>query len=191
MPADRGTTWSLTCNLKNISRSTVESCISNAQAQGWGVQGQIEQGEEGTQHYQLMLKTPQVRFSAVKKVFPTAHIELARNAQALQQYVHKEESRVEEFKTIENAFVTWKTVRDKFFEWYVQNYDVEFPPTDDQKLMYYDKFIGISIAEGMEVDLIGVNPQYRSCILRYWDSYIRRQTDRQTDKQEVSLPTIS
>lgn len=48
---------------------------------GWSLQGQFEQGEEtGTRHFQGMLKTgQQVRFAAVKKVFPRGHIEPARN----------------------------------------------------------------------------------------------------------------
>lgn len=41
-----------------------------------------------------MVKTPQVRFSAVKKLFPRGHIEIARNPAALATYVGKEETRV-------------------------------------------------------------------------------------------------
>lgn len=65
-----------------------------ARQRGWKVDGQLEKGENGTPHYQLILKTPQVRFSAVKKAFPRAHIEVARNVQALEQYVKKDETRV-------------------------------------------------------------------------------------------------
>ena len=201
---DRGTTWSLTCNLKEVKRDYVDHCIQNARSLGWGVEGQLEQGDGGTQHYQLLLKTPQVRFSAVKRVFPTAHIELARNVAALQAYVHKEDTRVESLKKVEVSFLTWPQVRDKFFDWLLSTYDVfAMDADDDRKLSHWDEFIGISIEEGMNVDLIGVNPQHRSCILRYWTSYLRRQivmqTDRQTisvdnrqtDSQECTLPTIS
>ena len=71
---------------------------------------------------------------------------------------------------------------------------------EDDKLAKWDEFIGLSIEEGMEVDVMGVNPQYRSCIIRYWDSYARRGVELsrqtsvdkigQTDKQEVSLPIV-
>jgi len=198
----RASAWSVTCNLKTISRSSIDACIDNAKASGWGVEGQLERGSEGTEHYQLLVKTPQVRFSAVKRVFPTAHIEPARNVAALQAYVHKPETRVEALKSVAVSFLTWKQVRDKFFEWLVLNYDVQSAGVlDEERLRYWDEFIGLSIQEGMEVDTIGVNPQYRSCILKYWTSYVRRQTDRQTDNisvdkdrqtdsQECSLPTI-
>lgn len=65
-----------------------------AQQRGWKIYGQEEIGENGTPHLQLMVKTPQVRFPQVKRVFPRAHIEPARNVTALRQYVEKEETRV-------------------------------------------------------------------------------------------------
>lgn len=201
MRGHRSSAWSVTCNLKTVSRSTVDACIDAAKANGWGVEGQLEQGEEGTQHYQLMVKTPQVRFAAVKRVFPTAHIEPARNVSALKTYVHKVDTRVETLKSVEVSFLTWSQVRDKFFQWVVETKDVLSSGfLDEDRLRVWDEFIGLSIEEGMNVDLIGVNPQHRSCILRYWESYVRRQLDkrqtelsvdkRQTDSQEVSLPTI-
>ena len=82
----RSNIWSLTINNPTADD---EECIQLARQKGWKVEGQKEVGKEGTPHYQLMLKTPQVRFSAVKKLFPRAHIEIARNATALAQYVTK------------------------------------------------------------------------------------------------------
>lgn len=197
----RGTAWSVTCNLKTISRLTVDACMDTARSLGWGVEGQIEQGAEGTEHYQLLVRTPQVRFSAVKKVFPTAHIELARNVKALEQYVHKEETRVESIRAVEVTFLTYPQVRNKFFTWYVDQYSPPKPSMQhDECLEHWDRFIGLSIEEGMEVDLIGMNPQHRGCIAKYWKYYIvrelvKRQTevrsqDSQTDVQEVTLPTV-
>lgn len=89
---DRGTCWSLTIN--NPTQDD-EDAIHIARQKGWKVEGQKERGEQGTEHYQLMLRTPQVRFSAVKKQFPRAHIELARNPSALATYVSKEETRLQ------------------------------------------------------------------------------------------------
>lgn len=197
----RGTAWSVTCNLKTISRDTVDACLDTARALGWGVEGQLEVGdEEGTPHYQLLVRTPQVRFANVKKVFPTAHIELARNRKALQQYVHKEEGRVETLKSIEVTFLTYAQVRNQFFRWLVDNnrhHSVYRDP--EERLRVWDEFIGLSLEEGMECDMIGMNPQHRGCISKYWRHYIvrevssrqteeRRQVDRQTDR--VSIPTI-
>lgn len=198
---DRGTSWSVTCNLKTVARSTVDACIDRARAEGWGVEGQIEEGEEGTQHYQLLVKTPQVRFSAVKKVFPTAHIELARNVKALQQYVHKEDTRVEALRTVEVSFLTYAQVRDRFFEWLYETQFIAMTTNDhDERLALWDRFIGLSIEEGMNCDLIGMNPQQRGCIAKYWRHYIARvansrQTEErsqlQTDSQDVYVPTFT
>lgn len=185
MPTDRATRWSVTVNLKTVSRVTAEECIARARQAGWTVIGQLEQGESGTEHFQLAVATPQVRFSAVKKMFPTAHIEVAKDWNALMAYCQKEDTRKEELKTIE-MYPTWKLVRDKFFEWLV-GHSLGQVGNEVERFELWDRFIGASIQEGLEVDMIGVNPQYRSAINRYWDSYIRRQTDRQTE-QNVVVP---
>lgn len=63
--------------------------------EGWKLDGQQEKcPETGKLHYQGFLKTKQVRFSSVKKVFPKAHIEKARDEVALKKYVHKKATRV-------------------------------------------------------------------------------------------------
>lgn len=174
-----------------------------ARSKGWGVEGQLEVGEEGTQHYQLMVKTPQERFAALKKVFPTAHIEVARNRKALEQYVHKEETRVEALKSIDVTFLTYPQVRAQFFRWLVDEcLHLSLYRDPDDRLAQWDRFIGLSIEEGMNVDLIGMNPQHRGCISKYWRHYIayelsrrqteeRRQEDRQTEEQSVAVPIIT
>lgn len=87
----RGNCWSVTINNPTTED---DECIEVARMRGWSVGGQPEEGEkERTPHYQLVVRTPQVRFSAVKKAFPRAHIELARNPTALEKYCHKEETR--------------------------------------------------------------------------------------------------
>lgn len=172
------------------------ACANNPK---WSVEGQLEKGStsEGKLHYQLMVKTPQVRHSALRKAFPSCHIEEARNAKALENYVHKEETRVGEFKTVVPTFIKWEVLRSKFFEWLVKTEDVGIHSYqhDYERLAKWDEFIGLSIEEGMEVDLMGVNPQYRSCISRYWTSYVRRQidTDRQTfvDESQTDTPVLS
>lgn len=199
----RATAWSVTCNLKNVTRSRVDDCITAARTLGWGVEGQLERGdEEGTEHYQLLVRTPQVRFSAVKKVFPTAHIEPAKNVKALEQYVHKEDTRVEALRNIEVTFLTYPQVRLQFFEWLVNNsLHLSLYRDPDDRLAQWDRFIGLSIEEGMHCDLIGMNPQHRGCISKYWFHYIayeqtrrqthdRRQPDSQTTLDSVSVPII-
>ena len=61
-------------------------------------------GEGRNPHYQLMVKTPQVRFSAVRKMFPRAHVEAAREPSALKRYVGKVESRVGALPTSQEMY---------------------------------------------------------------------------------------
>lgn len=86
----RASMWSVTIN--NPTPEDEES-INLARQRGWKVSGQLERGEHGTIHYQLAVQTPQIRFSAVKKAFPRAHIEVAKSPLALLNYVAKEETR--------------------------------------------------------------------------------------------------
>lgn len=90
-PMDRSSCWSLTINNPEVDDY---QAIEEARSRGWKVEGQLEKGENGTPHLQLMLRTPQVRFAAVKKAFPRAHIEIAKSPVALAKYVSKEETRV-------------------------------------------------------------------------------------------------
>lgn len=159
----------------------------------WSLEGQIEQGHstDDKLHAQLYLKTEQTRGTRIAKFFPNCYIDEARNPFALKSYVHKTDTRVAEFKTVENRSPQWSVVCDRMFDWYVSEHAelLGMNVMDEEKMKYWDCFIGISLEEGMRIDVIGVNPQYRSCIMKYWSSYIRlalrRQIDRQ-DKQTVS-----
>lgn len=185
----RATHWSVTINLKNVSHSTAEECIARARQRDWRVFGQLEQGDSGTEHYQLAVATPQVRFAAVKKVFPTAHIEVAKDWNALLAYCSKEETRVDTLKNVSTGYISWSQLRNMFFD-HVREVQVEHVTDAEERTREWDIFIGLCIQRGFEVDVMGVNPQYRSCIQRYWNSYLRRQTDRQTESNVV-VPTIS
>jgi len=182
-PCDMKTTrWSITYWLTDgRTRETLDAHVQ-AMPQDWALEGQIEQGLDSQQrlHAQLYLKTPQTRGSRVVKFFPNCHVEEARNRFALENYVHKEDTRVAEFKTVENRSPQWHVVRDKFYEWYVEAHadQLAYKVDDEEKLKYWDIFIGISLEDGMNIDVIGVNPQYRSCIMKYWHNMIRRVLSR-------------
>lgn len=198
----KSTTWSLTYWLtEGRTIETLNGLVADMPT-NWSLEGQIEQGYDSQDrlHAQLMLKTEQTRGTKVAKHFPSTHISEARNKFALKTYVHKEVTRKGEFKTIENRSPQWAVVVDKFFDWVVKGlYYSQHERDDDKKLEAWDAFIGISIVEGMRIDVIGVNPQYRSCIMRYWSSYyevaLKRvepspSVDRQTDKTEESSPSV-
>lgn len=98
---NRASCWSVTIN--NPTDADYEN-MEHARQRGWKVEGQLEKGEEGTPHLQLMVRTPQVRFSAVCKMFPRAHVEPARNVAALSTYVHKEKGRVAPIPTGSDSY---------------------------------------------------------------------------------------
>jgi len=158
----------------------------------WHVEGQIEQGHDSQDrlHAQLFLKTEQTRGTKVQKYFPECYLDEARNPFALKNYVHKKDTRVAEFKTVENRSPQWSVVADRFFEWIVSDRPRAInAQTDDERMAYWDEFIGLSIQEGMRVEIIGVNPQYRSCVMRYWDSFIIASERRLSEKTSIDKKT--
>lgn len=203
MTTERASTWSLTINNPT---SDDEECMNIARSKGWRLDGQLEVGKEGTPHYQIMLKTPQVRFSAIKKVFPRAHIEIARNSQALANYVNKEETRVADLPGDNNKYPS----TSRFFD-LVWDVIEEFPNGEHfrdlcprtgnfPKSIRDDVLFAatrILIERGYHVETMAVN----NLILNSWRWFhrslrLRRQADRQTqDASEtvsiVSVPTIN
>lgn len=202
---DRASCWSLTIN------NPTEQDLKPTLPAKWTLQGQIEKGEEeGTEHFQGMLTTPQVRFSAVKKIFPRAHIEVPRNRQALEKYVHKEDTRVAVVATqqsnIPTLFDYQHTVagvwNDDDFRTFGER-ELEANPRqsmDDIALAYVDSIVAADIERGLcGVEYIAINPMWRSAWKKFWRSLVRRernkpadsQTDRQTDdEKEESEPTV-
>lgn len=187
----RGTIWSVTIN--NPTKEEVECTLPP----GWALEGQYEKGAEGTTHFQGLLKTTQVRFSAVKRQFPRAHIELARNERALKEYVHKEETRVGEFTPIRtpNIFevqtsicvlwdnIEYEDIRDRLADIHKK----------DAIMLYVDALVDRMIRNGARgIEFISINPMWRSSWSRHAHAILRRhkkhpttpvETDRQTDTE--------
>jgi len=197
--SDRATCWSVTINnpVKND-----EEFIAAARQRGWKVEGQLERGENGTPHYQLIVRTPQVRFSAVKKAFPRAHIEVARNPTALASYVKKAETREGELPQTESKYPTqaayFKMVVEELYDvekdlridftdgnWYKEDRRAD----NEQRLLdALDEATRILILRGYHVETLAVNPQTRSAWKKFGMAIIRRSmaeisADRQTDRQ--------
>lgn len=95
----KGRNWSITIN--NPTQDDYAQ-IEVLKSKGWVKEwkGQLEQGENGTPHIQAYLKTDNVKFSMIKKALPRSHIEVARNAVALRQYVVKPETRIGQLNQI-------------------------------------------------------------------------------------------
>lgn len=186
MEQQRATCWSLTINNPT---EVDEEAIALARQRGWKVDGQKECGKEGTVHYQLALNTPQVRFSAVKKVFPRAHIEIARNPQALHQYVNKDDTAIGKLASSSEMYPSQAKVWDMWYEWrQTEQHDLIGRPDllDD-----FDLFVCVYIKKGYYIEQIAVNPQTRSAIKSYGGAILARSeklfADRQTDKTKARL----
>lgn len=202
-PCDMKTNkWCITYWLTDGRTIETLNDLVAAMPSNWALEGQIEQGYDSDDklHAQLFLKTEQTRGTKIIKYFPNCYVDEAKNPFALKNYVHKIDTRVAEFKTVENRSPQWTQVCDKFFDWLLITHDypsqvkeeTEFGQ-ESPRLQLWDQFINLSISEGMRLELIGVNPQYRSAIKRYWIGFIdaakTRQTsvDRQTDRQELNI----
>lgn len=184
---DRGTCWSLT-----INNPTEEDRHDIAMLpMGWTIRGQEEKGEQGTLHLQLMLKTPQVRFSAVKKQFPRAHIEKARNEQALSQYVVKSDTRVSAL-TVDKKFLSVPQLWVKFAEYIHDICDDAKRPLwlewdSDDWLAVFDKAGKKLIHAGYHIELQLVNPQIRSAVKNYGEQIFLRSSQ---EIQMSSTPSV-
>jgi len=157
-----------------------------------------------------MLKTPQVRFSAVKKHFPRAHIEIARNVVALQQYVTKQDTRQSGLPTSQEKYPSlsklWVLVYHEFTALNYLDRSSWEPDTlwhretaGRPTLELFDDAIHRLIRKGYHVESLAVNPATRSMFKTYWSSLFCRvvqeltETDRQTDtrlEDEVTIPTL-
>jgi len=166
MTTTKASVWSVTIN--NPTAEDEEE-ISLARQKGWQVDGQMEKGDNGTPHYQLIVRTGQVRFSAVKKQFTRAHIEVCRNPTALQQYVHKEDTRTGELKT-DNKF--YPSLSKTWHLWYL----FADGSTSDGKWMWWtpaqveanwNDFLKDAIQNGYHIEGIAVNPSTVCCIRRF------------------------
>jgi len=196
--------------MKTVSKSTADECINQARAKGWKVEGQLEQGENGTQHYQLLVRTPQTRFSAIKKMFPTAHIEQARNVDALREYVNKTDTRAGSLPTQNDKYpsitkmweIFWDHVLNK--DWFFRSAaEIKFyaedciPRGEKQRLEWLDETAAHYIKRGYYIEQHIVNPQVRSSFAKFGRELCIRtlqklveDADRQTDRQVEFLPQV-
>jgi len=91
---DRGSHWSITV----FDETEMARLHDRTGFPAWlkEVKGQMEIAPTtGAKHFQGYLHTSQQRFSTIKKFLPTAHIEKARDINALKIYVNKDDTAVE------------------------------------------------------------------------------------------------
>ena len=152
-------------------------------------EGQTEKGENGTPHIQGMLITKSVKFSAVKRQFNRAHIEIARNASALAKYVHKEETRIGELKTTKVATVLdLNRVIDDVIRIHEDRMLRSYETVDeavDRLEKIYGEVAGIKLldlcvrylidTDYYGIEYIGANPSIRATWKLYWKNILKRE----------------
>lgn len=174
---ERANLWEVTIN--NPTDSDRE-CLSLAMQKGWKVIGQKEVGENGTPHWQMAIRTPQVRFSAVKKMFPRGHISVARSAPALLKYVTKEQTRAGDLPTQQDKYPSLSKFWDLVFQYLngLEKDGLDYVALEEGKVRFYDEgrerlyrkapltmldeAMRNLIVRGYHVEGIGCNPNTRS-----------------------------
>lgn len=151
----------------------------------------MEVGKEGTPHYQGFLKTPnKPAFSTVKKALPRAHIEPARMPKKLENYVHKEETRVAlvdgKKSEIPTLFAYQGAVASRL---HVHEIDVllrRLPQDKDYQEnvwtvvhKFIDNVVKDDIMAGVRgVEFIAINPMWLTSWKRFWREIISRENGR-------------
>jgi len=189
---------------------TVEEWIHAARARGWRVTGQVEKAPTtGMLHYQLMLSTPQTRFSAIKSAFPTAHIEIAKRKIALSQYVVKEDTRVADLPQEDEKYPTTAKFWNLVYQHHNTGNTSGWDESDEDAVRFYDvnrqkeleanplAFLDMTAADlirrGYVIDSHITNPAIRSFWNKFYPEvlYRTRAVDRQTDRQKDRLAKVA
>lgn len=194
----KSTFWSLTIN---NPCDLDEENINLARQKRWRVEGQKEKGANGTEHYQLLLHTPSVRFSAVKKAFPRAHIEIAKNVFALSQYVKKAETRIDSLKKESDKYPSlskfWDLVSIELFNPKLNPLGLPASLRGKDILLHaFDIACSILIRKGYFIESMASNPQVRSSFSKYGFSILERSAKnivlgQGQDNSSKNIPDIS
>lgn len=184
--SESGTVWSITINNPNEEdREALKAWPSFVKE----LIGQDEVGENGTLHFQGMVKTKYtVKFSALKKWVSRAHIEKCRNSKALEQYVQKAETAVENTQVRMSESVSENkeyVIPSKFPRLVVKKakeyFDKEDWRVDGKWFDIYEDYTTKSfqdavvnatiremIKEGWHIELLAVNPQVMKALQKYF-----------------------
>lgn len=188
--------WSITIN--NPTAADLESW-KHAKMLHWvkDVIGQLERGECGTLHIQGILKTDKVRFAQVKKAFPRAHIEVARNEIALTNYCGKEETRVASIVAAKVATASdiQSELLNRVMIWLEDHYPGKSLHDREVEMMitkhwetFLDSAVNVLICKGYYGAEFSVcNPQIRSAYRRYMYSMLKRQMDAEEKENKNDL----
>lgn len=165
--------------------------------------GQLEKGESETPHIQGSLRTEHIRFSAVKKALPRAHIEAARNATALDRYVQKEDTRVAALPAIkatspadlyrEIMMYVYDDLCSVSKQWSVDEWFVNEDHEDERIREKWNSYRGLVlldhvatrlIMKGARIEMYVSNPAVRSSYERFFRAMIIRDAREYISNRE-------
>lgn len=195
---DKACCWSITINNPTEEDHQQWAALSSIH---WvkETKAQMEKGEEGTLHLQGMVRTQSVRFAALKKALPRAHIEAARQPAALAKYVAKEDTRVASLPTTKTA--TQADIQTTILGVVLQDlyHSTGMDPltTDELELLtvnetiikkhwevYLDQAVNILIYQGYYgVEFVVSNPQIRTAFKKYLPAILYRTYNARTQVQ--------
>nr|AJD07571.1 replication-associated protein [Sewage-associated circular DNA molecule] len=196
---DRASMWSITINNPtDADRQALKAHPSFVKM----VKYQDEIGDEGTLHIQGAVQTTQVRFSAMKKWLARAHIEIARNKQALLNYVEKSETAVSNTQVVVQAdYLSMDAALKeiaKYAQDYVQWHTALKRPAKDKEFEKQEFWTAVRQILREKPKAVGLftNPQLERAWINTRSVWIElcekdRQTDRQTACQFEELETNS
>nr|WAE42293.1 MAG: replication associated protein [Cressdnaviricota sp.] len=187
--AKRSTCWSITIN--NPTNVDFEA-IKNPTGVHWFLKfiGQEEVGAEGTKHIQGMLRTKSVKFSAVKKLFPRAHIEVAQKPAALEKYVQKEDTRVAklgdtQYATISDINKTITEIWPTYRHWVDWTNNLPCEEQDKMNLKTLDTITKYLIKKCLYgVEFVASTPTIRSAWNKFGGDIVAREFKEQARRIE-------
>nr|WAE42277.1 MAG: replication associated protein [Cressdnaviricota sp.] len=187
LSSKKASCWSITINNPtDDDHKQINDLPSKPWFKSW--EGQMEEGEDGTPHIQGMLRTKSVIFGSVKKALSRAHIEVAKNVLALKQYVHKDETRTGELKSlkvftnedfyqhIKEFYDSYEEVAAAYQKYLDDREDAEVDKGVDNFPYKTLKQIASSLIVGGQsyVEILAVNPQMKSSFKEYFLPIMKR-----------------
>lgn len=188
---DRGSHWMLTWNnppegfvFTDDPEDFPLEEFNSAKENGWSWLGQTEVGQSGTRHWQFCLDTKrQVRFSAVKKVFPACHIEKTKNIKKAESYVKKFDSRLIDSasQTDEIPKYTTKDFWEDLAVVWPNFHDI----TSDDLMFDFDLAVKCLLDSNIPCHMLAVQPQVRKAFLLYGLEIMAQQARLNPDVNSI------
>lgn len=160
--------------------------------QVWG--GLEECPTTGKIHFQGMLKTPSIYMTKLKAIFPTAHLEPAKDKNALEQYVMKEETAVGVKSSVVNdQYVSSKDALLLMAKKVFQCTQLYLKVEGDHKTRAYVMVSRKVVYDNIALGTLYARPDIRRAWIDYWQCYLSHYSDSQlsSSDNEAEVPDDS